>query len=1489
MKCPNINSPEYKATSKAVGPDIAHLVYDKNNGHFLDKTPEGKPSGLFSSLAKDYGMHDAIRIKALAYDANFSGKEPTMDDLIRRADPAILRAQMNTRTQAFMQHTLERIKKSFPGFDVNFVVDEDVEGTVHANKKGWVSDGTLNYNLDRISYDTLIHEPFHIYLHVMENRSPDQVAKMREEARSFIDNNHPLARAVRQSNPELGYDEIVDELIVTIAGLSSKLSLLNAIGSTGAVKSIEHLEQIWSEIEGNVLETIDITAGFYNSAFGFKSGSSLAGLDFQNSTIWQVGEAFSQDVFTGRVDISKEELAIAYRATFAKTSNQRDFRLHPNINGIKDFIPYLNNNTNQLKAIDMMSDEGLVKYFMLKRTSKNTIFVGGDEIQMTATEGDALKKEIAEKIIPRIKDNNNETGQRMADFLDQIANGETLENASKIFENKDKTSRYDQRILTTLLAAVSMSNGAQVIRYSDLKNSQNEVLRELYDEAFEGYDPLVIVHQVQDGDETIVDLSIVDITSIPLGANGLNLNGKNLFSSIMDDRKAIPKGVEMTNSDGSFRQLAIGMEVMLMKQKMAQLSAKTGKKHDVRFRSLGVIKPSRKSIDVRMVPDIKELVRHVGILRELPFMNKVSNDSITKVLNDESLYEEDYHQSFVAMMQQYLSQKDGSNSVDKYDLKDLMSGDLDVMLNMLQNRQKYIEGRLTESERLTDKEYLFISGAIAELKFGFRVEKNTLKDMNIFGKHITSTHNVRSMLLQEVIRQANTASQKVFDRTKAAIAPFEDGFRGYMKAYEAVHGSLEKFVADKGSEYFKHLYKRRKVRVDDGEGLIKKEVIIPELHWNKSDPETIQALKEGVITEEDVEWAAKLVDAIEDRFIKNIYHRTSKGYRTKPDGSSVKYTMEDAKKALYESGYVKGVIPVIKKSVNERLFDGDIKGAAQQFGDQMGKVEDIYVDNIQSEDTTSEVADRFAIHRNSENSYIKAGLARGDDGEFLLMNENDNAVMSTNLEKIFRYFMMSSIRKEVYENEVLPYVNNANMLMTWLSNNGMKQDNNKEYLREYVERLVHMRTQDTDEKDTILGLPIRLSKTVRSSLHLVGFLSMGYRPWLGIKSHVFNETQGWMNALANSMTGNDYFGLSDYQKAHNLVFTEHKKVKALSDMFHLVNGTENDLLNNPLVVITDKNLGNSQYSNFANYMSDLYARRAVMVAQMLKEGSYDAYVYDEESGEITYDETLDKRMYDDDGTITDEGKAIRAFLKRKLVEDGVITKEYDEKLPRGHDYQSGQLFKYLSDKYVIGSMDNRSRSMIGNHYLGAVFSQFRTFSIDRLFNFGVDANTRESIFGGTIKAFKDDNGEWVARREVIEIEGQLQSLGAAIKAIKDLKNRPISEWWAESSSVRKANLAKLSVKIAVFSMLYALVKGLFGDDPEREEKIAWLYTDILDTALVRDMTTNMPALVSQVDRLVDITLGERAASNLMRYVPMTSAFKDLTDAVDFIESFNSQN
>ena len=71
----------------------------------------------------------------------------SISDLKKMANKAILRAQLSTRTQAFVEHVTEKIQAAFPSFLVNFVVDEDVKGTVHEKKKGWIENGQINYNL----------------------------------------------------------------------------------------------------------------------------------------------------------------------------------------------------------------------------------------------------------------------------------------------------------------------------------------------------------------------------------------------------------------------------------------------------------------------------------------------------------------------------------------------------------------------------------------------------------------------------------------------------------------------------------------------------------------------------------------------------------------------------------------------------------------------------------------------------------------------------------------------------------------------------------------------------------------------------------------------------------------------------------------------------------------------------------------------------------------------------------------------------------------------------------------------------------------------------------------------------------------------------------------------------------------------------------------------------------------------------------------------
>ena len=1482
MKCPNVNHPEYKQMSKVMGDAKAHRIYNANNGNFLSSNFDGTPSELFNRLQSKYGTDDAIRLMALNFNSGFPVKAPTISDLRKEANPAILRAQVSARTQSFVSFVTEKIEASFPGFSVNFMVNEDVAGTVHENKKGWIQDGVINYNLDRISYDTLVHEPFHLYLWSLRETNPLQLEELRNEAKVFLDGQHPIAMGVKQANPDLAYDELMDEIIATIAGISSKHQLLNVVGPTGMVRNMDELNSAWDDVSGLIDSTIGVTHDFFQKALGFDIESNLESLDFQNSKIFEIGQAFARDVLDGKMTLSNEELNVAFRTSFIETVNQRDMQLHPPILKAKDFIGYLNNGTNQMKSLDGMNDDALARYYMVNRDRKNNaVYVGGEKISLLANTEDGLMAEIKQKVIPQIRSFDEHNRSSLKAFLNDLSLGEDLYDATqKHFKKKNDSLHYAPRVLQRLANIINVDSASAIMYYSDLKDSENELIRDLYDPSFEGYDPMVVIHQIKnDAGGTTLDVSIIDVTSMPLGTNGLNLKGRNLFSSIMNDQKAYATGVNMNNSDGDFRKLTIGMTMMSMKQKMMAKTSQKGSKHDIKFRGLGVIGIHKKNIDARLVSDTGELIGHVKHLTQTPLMQKVENSGLRTVLENESLYEADYDQSFVAMMQQHLAQRASDrNYVDKAHLKTMLDADPDAMIEMLQSRQRYLEKKFTPEQLRMNDEYTLISGAIMELKYNIRIERNSLKDMAYPAKWGTSTHNVRSMVLQHIIRTANTTSERVYDATNNALKPFRTGLKSYKDAYLAANGGQAKqLVADMGSKYYEHLFKHKQIPLDSGDGITMVNAIIPELHWDINDVETQEAIARGEITTEDVQWAKMVADAIEETYIDNIYH---KNRHERKDGKE--FSRDHAKQILMESGFKKGMIPTIHKSVNEKMFDGDIKGAMLQFGDQMSRIENVFADALGSDNEfMTEVSDRFGALMNNEENLKRAGLFYSE-GKMFVSDQGVNASVSTNLEKILAYFMLSSKRKQLYEKDVLPLVNNANMLMMWLGDKGISQHNNQNYLREYIERLVHMKTQDTDEKLDILGYPIQVKQAMNVGLKTIGFLAMGYRPWLGVKSHVFNELQGWMTSFANTIARNDYFTAADYLKAHNLVFSDYKKAQVLADRMHLTNGEEGDLVNNPFRTITNRDLGQSQYSNLANHMSDIYARRVVMVAQMLHEGSWDAYEYNEETGEVDYDETKDRRMYDSDGKITEEGKAIKTFIKKKLVQDGLQDKESD-KLSRGHDYESGQLFKYLSDKYVIGSMDNRSKSMLGNHYMGRALGQFRLFSVDKLFNWGVDAASRESIFGGTIKAVKDKDGNWVAAREIIEIEGQLQSLGAAIRAVRSFKDKNLAEWWSEAGPVRKTNLARLGMKVAFSMMLIALIKNLFEDDERTQSKFAWIYSDLMDASLAYETITNPVPIVSQMQRLIEITFGDRKASDLKKFIPGFNAVDDVFDGYKMYE------
>ena len=86
-KCPNKNLPEWKELERVV-PEVAYTIWDKNNGHGIDKAPNGEPSILFESLLQHYGNNreEAIKAKSVIYSSNFI---MSLDDIDQNGEPYI--------------------------------------------------------------------------------------------------------------------------------------------------------------------------------------------------------------------------------------------------------------------------------------------------------------------------------------------------------------------------------------------------------------------------------------------------------------------------------------------------------------------------------------------------------------------------------------------------------------------------------------------------------------------------------------------------------------------------------------------------------------------------------------------------------------------------------------------------------------------------------------------------------------------------------------------------------------------------------------------------------------------------------------------------------------------------------------------------------------------------------------------------------------------------------------------------------------------------------------------------------------------------------------------------------------------------------------------------------------------------------------------------------------------------------------------------------
>ena len=141
-KCPNKNLPEWKELERVV-PEVAYTVWDLNNGHGIDKAPNGEPSILFQDLLKQYNndRDAAIKAKAVIYSNSFRN---WYNNQIKSTDvifghPAI------GKTYSFEKG---KFKDKFIDWDVEFNSKRDKWIEQHSNTKK----GTPEYKIARNEY-----------------------------------------------------------------------------------------------------------------------------------------------------------------------------------------------------------------------------------------------------------------------------------------------------------------------------------------------------------------------------------------------------------------------------------------------------------------------------------------------------------------------------------------------------------------------------------------------------------------------------------------------------------------------------------------------------------------------------------------------------------------------------------------------------------------------------------------------------------------------------------------------------------------------------------------------------------------------------------------------------------------------------------------------------------------------------------------------------------------------------------------------------------------------------------------------------------------------------------------------------------------------------------------------------------------------------------------------------------------------------------------
>jgi len=1309
--------------------------------------------------------------------------------------------------------------------NVSMIVSNDVSGygdvVITADNKI-----LIRVNTNKINLETPLHELGHIIYAIVRATNPSLYEQLRSDALTMIEKNTPYIQKIREGMQERGLDldELIEEVVVSLAGMHSAEKVENYFKINNIVGMKPNT--LWDNIKSLASRILKSLQSF----FGMKDVS-------MTTSIKKLSEMIYDSVANGNslgLDIDNMEMIVDI---LKQTTKQQTFI---QAKSLKEFNKYIAN-ANSVPGIKNLTEDEKIKSVInqIKYRANKVVVKNGKEYKFDYPNDQFVLSN--KKLVEDIKelyftDNNTKDVDNLLKLLNS---GESISTdkikeiwgANKYDSEKEASEQrpsVSQSVIEHIAYAMDYNPllKRKYIRYSDIKNHPK--LSHLFDEDLVDYNPILsIAENIETGEFYI---SIYDVTSASIAGqdHGMNPRMKNILSNIRRSQK-----IALTNMYGDRSQLN---NVMIANHLTSDKNVRIGEIGIIQFfpfaNPANAVKPvlMDKVIYRREIQKLKD---------EDAFMSNLSPKLQQLLTSDKFISEHADYEKFLI----YFYKNMFESMSNKVGLYNITNGKNDVIFETLSFEEK-VEILKFRLDYLTKQknpnvdvlnEIKYINDALKQLTTISvdYTQLNSRRESDLLDRMISPTAYIMNEDVQYIIDITRKTSMKIVDKLNAIKDGTDKrrkkGLNDFVDYFLKKNQSLKTRVVDAGASIFDELFAKVEAN-QNGTKVMKNSGFILWTTDKNEDPLFYKQAQK--LDSETLQWGRWLVELITDTHAELLYHNK----KSINFVSNQKYTLADAyyelgvmppsyveknpsKEKLNElskSAYKKGMIPIMRKTLGEKLAEGNIfsflKRRIEHLSDNYALFEDIASLSNNDLNMLDEMPNVFGkqlgigasiseMNILGMNKEVKAMLGLeviGDD--IYVIDDKVNNDMSRDLETIMGYFILANTRKQMYEDNMLPIMNGIRAQMNLEEKyKGKEHEQTRELIKDFFITGVLGKRKVINEN---------LDATLRSSIAFGNFVLMPLNVNVGIVSLIHNMIIGGIEGLANKIAGTENYTFGDIMKATGVAMSNFGKVMQVMVDMQVMSMDEYDIVKHKMNTKTKSHLLSDFTSNFFNWGPDYVIRGVLMTAQMMHEGTWNA-ISITKSGESKYDYKKDGRFFTD-GKANEKQKALLEAYKTYMQRDGIALSEDGKGIIKPYLYEEVRRIKVLSDK-IAGAYSPQEKNMMNMYSLGALGSMFKTFVWVKVQN----ALGKQGFLSGTGKLVveKDENGNYIPKMLREEFGGYINTSFNVFVRLAKTKDK--AKMWKNLSAHERYSLTKFMLTIITYGLCYSIY-GLMTDDRENK-------------------------------------------------------------------------